>query len=114
MKALVVLFLGICALVFVARGADAHLMADGAKVEVLGEGYSFTEGPAADREGNVFFTDQPNDRIVKYNAADGSFCDWLKPAGRGWVIYLMPGHRWSDFENGAYGRIVLNAIIFKP
>src|SRR5436189_1555755 len=82
MKALVVLFLGICALVFVARGADAHLMADGAKVEVLGEGYSFTEGPAADREGNVFFTDQPNDRIVKYNAADGSFCDWLKPAGR--------------------------------
>jgi len=35
-----------------------------------------------DREGNVFFTDQPNDRIVKYNAADGSFSDWLKPAGR--------------------------------
>jgi gluconolactonase len=35
-----------------------------------------------DRDGNVFFTDQPNDRIVKYNAADGSFSDWLKPAGR--------------------------------
>ena len=40
------------------------------------------EGPAADRDGNVFFTDQPNDRIVKYNAADGSLSDWLKPAGR--------------------------------
>jgi gluconolactonase len=35
-----------------------------------------------DREGNVFFTDQPNDRIVKWNAADGTFSDWLKPAGR--------------------------------
>jgi sugar lactone lactonase YvrE len=29
---------------------------------------TFTEGPAVDRDGNVYFTDQPNDRIVKYNA----------------------------------------------
>jgi len=82
MKSLVLLFSVICALDFVAHGADFDLMADGAKVEVLGEGYSFTEGPAVDRDGNVFFTDQPNDRIVKYNAADGSLSDWLKPAGR--------------------------------
>jgi gluconolactonase len=63
--------------------ADASgLVAEGASVELLSEGYSFTEGPAVDRDGNVFFTDQPNDRIVKYNAADGTFSDWLKPAGR--------------------------------
>ena len=61
---------------------ETNLFADGGKVEVLSEGYSFTEGPAVDRDGNVFFTDQPNDRIVKYNAADGSFSDWLKPSGR--------------------------------
>lgn len=66
-----------------ARAAEAaDPVAEGAKVEVLGEGYIFTEGPAVDPEGNVFFTDQPNDRIVKYSAADGSFTDWLKPAGR--------------------------------
>lgn len=67
-----------------ARAADGgtNLLADGAKVEVLGEGYSFTEGPAVDRDGNVYFTDQPNDRIVKYNAADGTLTDWLKPSGR--------------------------------
>src|SRR5215475_13228774 len=65
-----------------AAEANAGILADGAKVEVLSEGYSFTEGPAVDRDGNVFFTDQPNDRIVKYNAADGAFSDWLKPAGR--------------------------------
>ncbi|MEY2409352.1 MAG: gluconolactonase, partial [Verrucomicrobiota bacterium] len=64
------------------NAADISLLAEGAKVEVLSEGYSFTEGPAVDRDGNVFFTDQPNDRIVKYNAADGTFSDWLKPAGR--------------------------------
>src|SRR4051794_7355344 len=80
MKFLPVFSLGVFALGFVAHAAD--LIADGAKVEVLSEGYLFTEGPAVDKEGNVFFTDQPNDRIVKYNAADGSFSDWMKPAGR--------------------------------
>ena len=82
MKFLLLLSAGLLSLGFVARGDDAGLIADGAKVEVLSEGYIFTEGPAVDRDGNVFFTDQPNDRIVKYNAADGSFSDWLKPAGR--------------------------------
>lgn len=61
---------------------ETNLIADGAKPEVLSEGYSFTEGPAVDKEGNVYFTDQPNDRIVKFNATDVSFTDWLKPAGR--------------------------------
>ena len=62
--------------------AAESIIAPGAKLEKLGEGYSFTEGPAVDRDGNVFFTDQPNDRIVKWSAADGTFSDWLKPAGR--------------------------------
>ena len=39
---------------------------------------------------------------------------WIKPAGKGCVIYLMPGHTKHDFETATYGRIVLNAIIFKP
>ena len=39
---------------------------------------------------------------------------WIKPAGKGWVIYLMPGHTRHDFENATYGRIVANAIIYKP
>src|SRR6186997_2034602 len=82
MKSFLLLFPGLFVLGSVAQAADPGLMADGAKVEVLGEGYSFTEGPAVDHDGNVFFTDQPNDRIVKYNAADGSLSDWLKPAGR--------------------------------
>ena len=82
MKSSVLLFAGVFALKFAAPAADTNLIADGAKVELLSEGYIFTEGPAVDRDGNVFFTDQPNDRIVRYDAADGSFSDWLKPAGR--------------------------------
>ncbi len=62
--------------------AEVSIIAEGAKPEVLGDGYQFTEGPAVDRAGNVYFTDQPNDRIVKWTAEDGKFSDWLKPAGR--------------------------------
>jgi gluconolactonase len=60
---------------------EKSLIADGAKVEVLAEGYEFTEGPAVAKNGDIYFTDQPNDRIVKWSA-DGKFTDWLKPAGR--------------------------------
>ena len=58
------------------------LIAPGAKPEKIATDYLFTEGPAADADGNVYFTDQPNDRIVKWSAVDGKFSDWLKPAGR--------------------------------
>jgi hypothetical protein len=39
---------------------------------------------------------------------------WIKPAEKGVIIYLMPGHTSRDFENEAYGRIVLNAVIYRP
>jgi gluconolactonase len=34
--------------------------------EVLGNGYGFTEGPAADREGNVYFSDGQNNSIYRW------------------------------------------------
>jgi hypothetical protein len=39
---------------------------------------------------------------------------WIKRTGKGSVIYLMPGHTKHDFETSAYGRIVVNAIIYRP
>jgi Trehalose utilisation len=39
---------------------------------------------------------------------------WIKRAGKGTVIYLMPGHTRRDFEDPTYGRIVLNGLIYKP
>src|ERR1041385_6744155 len=64
------------------RAADSTIIAPGAQLEKLAGGFEFTEGPATDKEGNVYFTDQPNDRIVKWNAADKTVKDWLKPCGR--------------------------------
>jgi gluconolactonase len=38
------------------------------KIVKLHTGFKFTEGPAADREGNVYFSDIPNERIHKVDA----------------------------------------------
>jgi Trehalose utilisation len=43
-----------------------------------------------------------------------SHAGWIKRAGKGTVIYLMPGHTKHDFEDPTYGRIVLNAFVYKP
>ena len=49
-----------------------QVIIDGKGWELVGQGYKFTEGPAADAQGNVFFTDQPNNRILKWST-DGKF-----------------------------------------
>jgi gluconolactonase len=61
--------------------AGGGAVAPGAKLEKLAGGFAFTEGPASDAQGNVYFTDQPNDRIVKWST-DGSVSDFMKPCGR--------------------------------
>ena len=39
------------------------IIAPDVRPEVLGDGYGFTEGPTADRQGNVYFSDGRNDSI---------------------------------------------------
>ncbi|MBN2703666.1 MAG: SMP-30/gluconolactonase/LRE family protein [Pontiellaceae bacterium] len=69
---------------------ESKVIAPGAELKKLEGEYSFTEGPTADAEGNVYFTDQPNDRIMKWNAADGKVEEWMKPAGRANGLMLTP------------------------
>lgn len=69
------------ALLLVAGTSD-DLVASGATLQKVAEGFIFTEGPAVDRGGNVFFTDQPNDAIWRWDAKSGKVEEWLKPAGR--------------------------------
>jgi gluconolactonase len=49
--------------------------------------FKFTEGPAADKEGNVFFTDQPNNKIWKYST-DGQLSVFMDNAGRANGLYF--------------------------
>jgi gluconolactonase len=49
--------------------------------------FSFTEGPAVDAAGNIFFTDQPNDRIWEYDTS-GRLSVFLEKAGRSNGMYF--------------------------
>jgi gluconolactonase len=57
------------------------VVAPGAKLEKLAGDFAFTEGVTCDKMGNLFFTDQPNNRIMEWSA-DGKLSEFLKPAGR--------------------------------
>lgn len=61
--------------------AAEPVTAPGAVLEKLAGEFLFTEGPTCDAAGNVFFTDQPNDRILKWSV-DGKLATFLQPAGR--------------------------------
>lgn len=65
----------------------AGIIAPGAKVEKLADGFKFTEGPAVDAEGNVFFTDQPNNKIHKWSI-DGKLSTWHDSPGRANGLYF--------------------------
>ena len=60
---------------------NQDIIQNGAIVEKLAGGFKFTEGPASDMKGNVYFTDQPNDRIMKWGI-DDKLTTWMQPSGR--------------------------------
>ena len=63
------------------------VIAAGAKLEKLSGDFQFAEGPTCDKDGNVFFTDQPNNRIMKWSV-DGKLSTFLEPAGRANGMYF--------------------------
>jgi sugar lactone lactonase YvrE/mono/diheme cytochrome c family protein len=74
---------------------DKSVLAPGAKLEKLSGEFKFTEGPACDADGNVLFTDQPNDRIMKWST-EGKLSTFLKPSGRSnGLCFDSKGNLWS-------------------
>lgn len=86
-----ILLLGQLALATGLRAAETNqtstVIEPGATLQRLAREFKFTEGPTCDREGNVFFTDQPNDRILKWSA-DGKLSTFLQPSGRANGMYF--------------------------
>jgi gluconolactonase len=89
------------------------------RLDTLGRGFSFTEGPAVDKHGNIFFTDQPNDKIFKWSANTGAITTFLTGTGRsngmafdknGNLIACadMHGELWKIFPNGSHTVLVNN------
>jgi gluconolactonase len=94
MRARLPVFVALLSLTVGVRADDSPVAA-GARVEKLAEGFKFTEGPAADAKGNVYFTDQPNDRIMMWGT-DGKLSEFMKPAGRSNGLCFGPdGKLWA-------------------
>jgi gluconolactonase len=61
--------------------AESKIIAPGETLQKLWDKGVFTEGPACDAQGNVFFTDQPNNRILKWTL-EGTLALYMTPSGR--------------------------------
>lgn len=82
--------------------------------------------PAVDLENTeVFLNQHVTDGRVK-TVLFGLLCEsggrtvmqdrsgWLKRTGKGWLIYLQPGHAPADYRNPAYAQILLNTLTWRP
>ncbi len=100
-----------------ALAQDADLVASGAEVELLVDGFIFTEGPAADAEGHVYFSDIPantnylwtNDGELQTfrensNGTNGLFFD------RDWQLFAAEGGagRITMLDSNGQATVVIN------
>lgn len=70
-----------------AQNDAAKLVAPGATLQQVSKQFKFTEGPAVDKKGNIFFTDQPNDKIWKYDT-EGNLSLYMEKTGRSNGLYI--------------------------
>src|SRR5512140_3852770 len=80
---------------FLQSGGLESIIKKGDKPQKLADGFQFTEGPSPDAEGNVYFTDQPNDRIMKWST-EGDLTTFMQPSGRSnGLAFDKDGNLWS-------------------
>lgn len=94
------------------------IIAKGASVVKLASGFAFTEGPAADKHGNVYFTDQPNNKIHIWTT-DGKLETFHENSGRANGLYFdhdgnllscsdMNNELWSISDDKRHKALVLD------
>ncbi|MEZ4904248.1 MAG: SMP-30/gluconolactonase/LRE family protein [Spirosomataceae bacterium] len=81
------ILLAMVALEGLAQTSSSNLTAPGATLQPISKEFKFTEGPAVDKKGNIFFTDQPNDKIWKYSS-DGKLSLYMEKTGRANGLYF--------------------------
>jgi len=67
---------------------NTQIVAAGAQAKKLAGDFKFTEGPAADAQGNVYFTDIPANLILKWSVADGKLSTFLANSGGANGLYF--------------------------
>jgi len=64
-----------------------ELLQPGAPLVQVSKQFIFTEGPAVDKKGNIFFTDQPNNKIWEYDT-NGKLLLFMDNTGRANGMYF--------------------------
>ena len=97
---------------------DTTLFDPALKPKLISHQFTFTEGPAVDKSGNVYFTDQPNNKIWKYDV-NGKLSVFLDKTGRSNGMYFDPkgnlvtcadekGEIWSIDKTGKHKVLLSN------
>ena len=63
------------------------VVAPGAELKQVSKQFAFSEGPAVNRDGDIYFTDQPNDKIWKYDT-QGKLSLFMDKTGRSNGLYF--------------------------
>lgn len=80
---------------FIVQEDKNELIQSGAQLEKLADGFLFTEGPSSDAKGNVYFTDQPNNRIMVWTIS-GELKTFMQPSGySNGMSFDKEGYLWS-------------------
>ncbi|MDF2932567.1 MAG: SMP-30/gluconolactonase/LRE family protein [Chryseobacterium sp.] len=64
------------------KSQNYNAMFDNTEPKLVSDQFTFTEGPAADKAGNVYFTDQPNDKIYVWDWKTNKITEFLDKTGR--------------------------------
>ena len=86
----------------VARAQDmalSQVLIDGEGWQLVAEGYKFTEAPAVDKDGSVYFVDVPESLIYKIGA-DGKPAVWAKDTGKASGLMFGPEGRLYACQSG--------------
>lgn len=96
-----------------------NLVAKDAEVVKVADGFSFTEGPAVNRPGDVFFTDQPNNKIHMWKFSTGEVSVFSEASGRSNGLYFnlqgdllacadLENQLWSFNDEGEHEVLIEN------
>lgn len=84
----------------------AELVDGPIEVKEVATGFTFTEGPASDGNGDVFFTDIPQERIHIWRAATGKIETWLEKTDKINGLFFRPNGTLLGCQMGAGRRVV--------
>ena len=73
--------------------ATCQIISAESELTLISSSFQFTEGPTCDTDGNVFFTNQPEDQILHYDFETNQVTTWLSPAGRSNGLFYVNKNR---------------------